>query len=46
MLSCAISIKKYTEAMKIVKVCNDKLTSATDAVNKILRNHLRNQFTK
>ena len=31
------SIKKYTEAMKIVKVCNDKLTSATDAVNKILK---------
>ena len=30
------SIKKYTEAMKIVKVCN-KLTSATDAVNKILK---------
>ena len=23
--------------MKIVKVCNDKLTSATDAVNKILK---------
>ena len=31
------SIAKYTEAMKIVKVCNDKLTSATDAVNKILK---------
>lgn len=31
------SIKKYTEAMKIVKACNDKLTSATEAVNKILK---------
>ena len=31
------SIKKYTEAMKIVKVCNDKLTSATETVNKILK---------
>lgn len=30
------SIKKYTEAMKIVKACNDKLNSATEAVNKIL----------
>ena len=31
------SIKKYTEAMKIVKVCNDKLKNATEAVNKILQ---------
>ncbi len=31
------SIEKYTEAMKIVKVCNDKLTNATEAVNKILK---------
>lgn len=31
------SIKKYTEAMKIVKICNDKLTNATEAVNKILQ---------
>ena len=31
------SIKKYTEAMQIVKVCNDKLTKATDAVNQILK---------
>lgn len=31
------SIKKYTEAMNIVKVCNDKLTSATESVNKILQ---------
>ncbi|MCX4249617.1 MAG: exodeoxyribonuclease VII small subunit [Bacilli bacterium] len=30
------TIKKYTEAMKIVKVCNDKLENATEAVNKIL----------
>ncbi len=30
------TIKKYTEAMKIVKVCNDKLKNATEAVNKIL----------
>ena len=31
------SIKKYTEAMKIVKICNDKLNNATEAVNKILQ---------
>lgn len=31
------SIEKYTEAMKIVKTCNDKLTNATSAVNKILQ---------
>ena len=31
------SIKKYTEAMQIVKVCNDKLTKSTDAVNQILK---------
>lgn len=30
------TIKKYTEAMKIVKICNDKLANATEAVNKIL----------
>ena len=30
-------VKKYTEAMQIVKVCNDKLTKATDAVNQILK---------
>lgn len=30
------SIKKYTEAMKLVKVCGDKLNNATEAVNKIL----------
>lgn len=31
------TIAKYTEAMKIVKICNDKLASATEAVNKILQ---------
>lgn len=31
------TIKKYTEAMKIVKICNDKLENATNAVNKILQ---------
>ena len=30
------SIEIYSEAMKIAKVCGDKLTKATDAVNKIL----------
>ena len=30
------SIKKYTEAMKIVKTCSEKLDSATETVNKIL----------
>ena len=31
------SIEKYTEAMKIVKVCSEKLKSATEVVNKILQ---------
>lgn len=31
------TIEKYTEAMKIVKTCNDKLNNATEAVNKILK---------
>ncbi len=31
------TITKYTEAMKIVKICNDKLANATEAVNKILQ---------
>ncbi|MCX4366120.1 MAG: exodeoxyribonuclease VII small subunit [Bacilli bacterium] len=31
------TIAKYTEAMKIVKICNDKLANATEAVNKILQ---------
>lgn len=30
------AIEKYTEAMKLAKLCNDKLNSATDKVNKIL----------
>ena len=30
------AIDKYTEAMKLVKLCNDKLNSATERVNKIL----------
>ena len=30
------SIKKYTEAMKIVKTCSEKLESATETVNKVL----------
>ena len=30
------SIDKYTEAMKLVKECNDKLNNATQKVNKIL----------
>ena len=30
------SIEKYTEAMKLVKICGDKLDSATASVNKIL----------
>lgn len=30
------SIEKYTEAMKIVKVCGEKLDNATSSVNKIL----------
>ena len=29
------AIKKYTEAMKLAKVCNDKLDNATKSVNKI-----------
>ena len=30
------SIEKYTEAMNIIKICNDKLSSAEEKVNKIL----------
>ena len=30
------SIEKYTEAMKLVKICGEKLDSATESVNKIL----------
>lgn len=31
-----VAIEKYTEAMKLAKVCNEKLNSATQKVNKIL----------
>jgi len=31
-----VSINKYTEAMKLVKICDDKLKAATQAVNKVL----------
>ena len=30
------SIDKYSEAMKLIKICSDKLNSATESVNKIL----------
>lgn len=30
------SILKYTEAMKLVKICGDKLNNASMSVNKIL----------
>lgn len=30
------SIEKYTEAMKLVKVCGDKLNKAVSSVNKVL----------
>ncbi len=30
------AIEKYTEAMKLVKFCSDKLNEATKKVNKIL----------
>lgn len=29
------AIEKYTEAMKLVKFCSDKLNAATESVNKI-----------
>lgn len=31
------AINKFTEAMKLAKTCNDKLTSAEENVNKILK---------
>ena len=36
--SCPLeeAIEKYTEGMKLVKICGDKLNSATEKVNKIL----------
>ena len=30
------AINKYTEGMKLAKLCGDKLSSATEKVNKIL----------
>lgn len=30
------SIEKYTHAMKLVKICGDKLNKASESVNKIL----------
>lgn len=30
------SIEKYSEAMKLIKICSDKLNKATLSVNKIL----------
>lgn len=30
------AITKFNEAMKIAKICNDKLTKAEESVNKIL----------
>ena len=30
------AINQYTEAMKLVSICNDKLKNATEQVNKIL----------
>ena len=31
------AIEKYTKAMKLAKECSDKLNSATEKVNKILK---------
>ena len=31
------SIEKYTKAMKLAKECSDRLNSATEKVNKILK---------
>jgi len=31
-----LSIEKYTKAMKLAKECGDKLTAASEKVNKIL----------
>ena len=31
------SIEKYTEAMNIIKQCNEKLSSAEEKVNKVLK---------
>lgn len=31
------AITKYTEAMKLAKVCSEKISKATESVNKILK---------
>ncbi|MGM9834481.1 MAG: exodeoxyribonuclease VII small subunit [Bacilli bacterium] len=31
------AIEKYSEAMKLAKICGDKLNNATEKVNKILQ---------
>lgn len=31
------AIEKYSEAMKLAKLCSDKLTNATEKVNQILK---------
>lgn len=31
------AIEKYTEAMKLAKLCSEKITKATESVNKILK---------
>lgn len=33
------SIEKYTEAMKLLKTCGDKLNKAQESVNKILNDN-------
>lgn len=30
------SIEKYSKAMKLIKICSDKLNKATESVNKII----------
>lgn len=40
------AIDKYSEAMKLAKVCSDKLNNATEKVNKILKeNGVLEDFT-
>ena len=33
------AIEKYSEAMKLAKICGDKLNNATEKVNKILQDN-------
>lgn len=35
-LDLEASIEKYSEAMKLIKICSDKLNKATESVNKII----------